>query len=282
MSPHDLTVKLFLQLAVILVVCRVRVRAGVRAARGGGGAPGAGGVSPGRARFHAALGLVVVVLGAACTPMGHGGHHARTSTVTMVGTGSVSAAPDMAEITSGVVTQAPTAAQALAANSQAMERLLQALGTLGIATRDIQTTNINVSPVRRQGRDGQPPEITGYEVTNQVRVKVRDLPSLGRVLDQQVGQGANLVHGIQYGRQEPVPLQDEARRRAMADARRKAELYAAAVSLKVGRVVAVQEAGAPTPRPEMAPRVMVSAAVPVAPGEQEIQASVTVTFTLEP
>ena len=233
-------------------------------------------------RFPAALGLAVIALGAAaCAPMGHGGHHAGTSTVTVAGTGTVSAAPDMAEITSGVVTQAPTAAQALAANSQAMERLLQALGTLGIATRDIQTTNISVSPLRRQGRDGQPPEITGYEVTNQVRVKVRDLSILGRVLDQQVGQGANLVHGIQFGRQEPEPLRDEARRRAMADARRKAELYAGAASLRVGRVVAVQEAGAPSPRAEMAPR-MTMAAVPVAPGEQEIQASVTVTFTLEP
>jgi hypothetical protein len=188
----------------------------------------------------------------------------------------------MAEITTGVVTQAPAAAQALAANRHAMERLLQALGALGVGARDIQTTNISVSPLRRQGREGQPPEITGYEVTNQVRVKVRDLSRLGRVLDQQVGQGANLVYGIQFGQQEPGPLRDEARKRAMADARRKAELYAAAAALKVGRVVAVQEAGAVSPRPEMAPRVTMSAAVPVAPGEQEIQASVTVTFTLEP
>jgi uncharacterized protein YggE len=227
--------------------------------------------------------LLVVALGAAaCAPMGPGGHPPRIATVTVAGSGTVSAAPDMAEITTGVVTQASTAAQALAANSQAMERLLQALGTLGVAPRDIQTTNISVSPLRRQGRDGQPPEITGYEVTNQVRVKVRDLGSLGRVLDQQVGQGANLVYGIQFGRQEPAPLLDEARKRAMADARRKADLYAAAAGLKVGRVVAVQEAGAASPRPEMSPRVMMSAAVPVAPGEQETQASVTVTFTLDP
>jgi len=232
------------------------------------------------------LALAAALAASACAPMGHGGHHPRTSTVTVAGTGTVSAAPDMAEITTGVVTQAPTAAQALAANSQAMERLLQALGTLDIAARDIQTTNISVSPLRRQGRDGQPPEITGYEVTNQVRVKVRDLSRLGRVLDLSVapgaGPGANLVHGIHFGRQEPAPLLDEARKRAMADARRKAELYAGAASLRVGRVVAVQEAGAASPRPEMAPRVMMSAAVPVAPGEQEIQASVTVTFTLEP
>ena len=231
-------------------------------------------------RLGAAVVMVLALAGSGCAPMG--GHHARTSTVTVAGVGTVSAAPDMAEVTTGVVTQAPTAAQALAANSQAMERLLQALGALGVAPRDIQTTNISVSPLRRQGRDGQPPEITGYEVTNQVRVKVRDLSSLGRVLDQQVGQGANLVYGIQFGRQEPAPLQDEARKRAMADARRKAELYAGAASLKVGRVVAVQEAGAASPRPEMAARVMMSAGVPVAPGEQEIQASVTVTFTLEP
>jgi len=237
-------------------------------------------MSPRRGCSGAAL--VALALGAAaCAPMGPG-HHARASTVTVAGTGTVSAAPDMAEITTGVVTQAPTAAQALAANSQAMGRLLQALGALGIAARDIQTTSINVSPLRRQSRDGPPPEITGYEVTNQVRVKVRDVSRLGRVLDQQVGQGANLVYGIHFGRQEPAPLLDEARKRAMADARRKAELYAAAAALRVGRVVAVQEAGAASPRPEMAPRVAMSAAVPVAPGEQEIQASVTVTFTLEP
>jgi uncharacterized protein YggE len=233
-------------------------------------------------RVSVVLAIATALAGSACAPMGHGGHHPRTSTVTVAGTGTVSAALDMAEITTGVVTQAPTAAPALAANSQAMERLLQALGALGVAARDIQTTNISVSPLRRPGRDGQPPEITGYEVTNQVRVKVRDLSRLGRVLDQQVGQGANLVYGIQFGRQEPAPLLDEARKRAMADAQRKAQLYVAAAALKVGRVVAVQEAGTASPRSEMAPRMAMSAAVPVAPGEQEIQASVTVTFTLEP
>jgi uncharacterized protein len=237
-----------------------------------------------RRRLLAALALAVlaVPLGACARYSGHHGMPHRPSTVTVAGLGTVSVAPDMAEITSGVVTQAPTAAQALTANSQAMERLLQALGGLGIAARDIQTTNISVTPLRRQGREGQSPEITGYEVSNQVRVKVRDLARLGRVLDQQVGQGANLVHGIRFGLQEPAPRLDEARKLAMADARRKAELYAGAAGLKVGRVVAVQEAGAPTPRAEMAPRVAMSTAVPVAPGEQDIQSSVTVTFTLEP
>jgi uncharacterized protein YggE len=228
--------------------------------------------------------LAVVLAGAACAPMpGPDGAPRRPATVTVSGVGTVSAAPDMAEITSGVVTQAPTAAQALAANSQAMEQVLLSLAALGVAARDIQTTNISVSPQRRVVRgEGRPPEIVGYEVTNQVRVKVRDLGQLGRVLDQQVAQGANSVYGIRFGLADPEPMLDEARKRAMADARRRGELYAAAASLTIGRVVAVQEAGAAAPRPEMAARVMTVGAVPVAPGEQEIQASVSVTFSLEP
>jgi hypothetical protein len=228
--------------------------------------------------------LAVALAGSACAPMpGPDGFPRRPATVTVSGVGTVTAAPDMAEITSGVVTQAPTAAQALAANSQAMEQVLRSLTALGVAARDIQTTNISVSPQRRAVRgEGRPPEIVGYEVTNQVRVKVRDLGQLGRVLDQQVAQGANSVYGIRFGLADPAPMLDEARKRAMADARRRADLYAAAASLKIGRVVAVQEAGAAAPRPEMAARVMTSGAVPVAPGEQEIQASVSVTFSLEP
>jgi uncharacterized protein YggE len=228
---------------------------------------------PGRAAA-----LLVALVSSACVAVAPPEGTPRRSTVTVAGVGTVSATADQAEITTGVVTQAATAAQALAANSQAMERLLQALGSLGIASRDIQTINVSVSPQRRPPKEGQPPEIVGYEVTNQVRVKVRDLSRLGRVLDQQVGQGANLVSGINFGVQEPAPLLDEARKRAMADARRKADLYAAGAGLKVGRVLSVREAGVAPP----APRAMMSAAVPVAPGEQEIQASVTVTFTLEP
>jgi hypothetical protein len=235
------------------------------------------------ARLGLAVALLVALAASACVAVApNEGAPRRTSTVTVAGSGTVSGTPDQAEITTGVVTQAATAAQALAANSQAMERLLQSLGNLGIGPRDIQTTNISVAPQRRTPKEGQPPEITGYEVNNEVRVKVRDLARLGQVLDRQVSQGANLVYGIHFGVQEPAPLLDEARKRAMADARRKADLYAAAAGLKVGRVLSVQEAGVAPPQPGPAPRMAMSAAVPVAPGEQEIRATVTVTFTLEP
>ena len=236
----------------------------------------------GAGRLTAALPFALLL--SACAPMaGPDGFPRRPATVTVSGVGTVTAAPDMAEITSGVVTQAPTAAQALGANRQAMEKVLQSLAALGVAARDIQTTNISVSPQRRAVRgEGRPPEIVGYEVTNQVRVKVRDLGRLGRVLDEQVTQGANSLYGIRVGLADPAPQLDEARKRAMADARRRADLYAAAASLQTGRVLAVQEAGAAAPRPEMVGRVMTAGAVPVAPGEQEIQAAVSVTFALEP
>jgi uncharacterized protein len=228
--------------------------------------------------------LALALAMSACGSMaGPAGSPRRPATVTVSGAGTAAAPPDMAEITTGVTTQAPTAAQALAVNTQAMEKLLQSLSALGVAARDVQTTTISVAPQRRPGRgEGRTPEIVGYEVTNQVRVKVRDLGRLGRVLDQQVEQGANSVQGVRFALADPAPLLDEARKRAMADARRRAELYAAAASLKVGRVVSVQEAGTAAPRPEMAPRVMMSAPVPVAPGEQEIQATINVTFSLEP
>lgn len=229
-----------------------------------------------------ALLLTLVLALSACAPMaGPDGVPRRLATVTVAGVGTATAPPDMAEITTGVVTRAATAAQALTQNSQAMERLLQSLGGLGIAARDIQTTSVSVSPQRRPVREGQPTDILAYEVVNQVHVKVRDLPSLGRVLDQQVSQGANSVYGIRFGLIDPTPLLDEARKRAMADARRKADLYAAAAGLKVGRVVSVQEAGAAAPRPEVGARALMSA-VPVAAGEQEIQASISVTYALEP
>jgi uncharacterized protein len=159
-----------------------------------------------------ALLLALALALSACAPMaGPDGGPRRLSTVTVSGVGTVIAPPDMAEITAGVVTRAPTAAQALAQNNQAMAALLQTLAGVGIAARDIQTTNVSVSPQRRPGRDATPTDIVAYEVVSQVHVKVRDLPSLGRVLDQQVAQGANSLSGIRFGLNDPAPLLDEAR-----------------------------------------------------------------------
>lgn len=203
--------------------------------------------------------------------------------ITVVGSGTTAARPDTAEVTAGVVTQAVTAAQALAQNSTGMDRVLKAVAALGIADRDVQTIHFNVVPQRRQGRqEPQPPEIVGYEVSNQVRVKVRDLALLGRLLDTLVGQGANALGGISFSVGEPAPVLDQARMKAMADARRKAEVYARAAGVTLGPLRSIRETTAAIPRlgGEVS-RAMAMSAVPVAPGEEEFQAGVTVTYAIK-
>ena len=232
-----------------------------------------------------ALGTAPAVMAQGPPPMGSGGPpppRRPEPSITVVGSGTASARPDTAEVSTGVVTQAPTAAQALAANNAAMDKVLKAVAALGIADKDVQTTNVSVTPLRRQGRqEAQPPEITGYEVSNQVRVKVRDLRGLGRLLDTLVAQGANSLGGISFSVDDPAPVMDQARTKAMADARRKAEVYAQAAGLRLGAVRSIRESTGGVPRfgGEM-PRMAMSA-VPVAPGEQEFQASITVTYELK-
>jgi uncharacterized protein YggE len=202
--------------------------------------------------------------------------------ITVVGSGSVSGVPDTAEVTAGVVTQAATASQAMSQNSATMEKVLKALTALGIADRDIHTTNVSIVPQRASTQPSRPAPspVIGYEVTNQVRVRVRNLSSLGRLLDTLVSQGANALGGIGFSIADPAPLLEQARSKAIADARQKAQVYATAAGVKVGRVIFIRDTSAGPPRP-MAGRMMAMAAPPVAPGEQEVEVSVSVTYALE-
>ena len=167
-------------------------------------------------------------------------------------------------------------------NSAAMEQVLKALTALGIADRDIHTTNVSIVPLRAPPQTGrqQPPAVVGYEVTNQVRVRVRNLATLGHLLDTLVSQGANALGGIAFAIADPAPLLEQARIKAIADARQKAQVYATAAGVKLGRVLFIRDAAAGVPRP-MAARAMASAAVLIAPGEQELDVSVSVTYALE-
>ena len=203
--------------------------------------------------------------------------------ITVTGTGVVSAVPDTAMVQAGVVTQAASAAMAVSANNAIMETVLRALSALGIAEKDIQTTDFSVTPQYRvANEERRPPEIAGYEVANRVRVTVRDLAQLGIVLDEVIKQGANRLDGIRFSLGEPAPLLDEARTKAMADARRRAGVHAAAANVTVGRVLLIQESppSLPVPRLVTAARTGI-AAVPVAPGEQELSVTVTVTYAIE-
>src|SRR5262245_49293452 len=172
--------------------------------------------------------------------------------VSVIGSAAVSSRPDTADVVAGVVTQAQTAAQALAENTAAMQKVMKTLADLGIAERDVQTVGLSVSPQRAQQRPGSPqPQgvITGYEVTNQVRVRVRNLDVLGRLLDALVTQGANTLGGITFSIADPKPLLQQARGQAITDALQKAQAYAAAAGVKLGRVIAIRDASSGPPRP---------------------------------
>jgi uncharacterized protein YggE len=165
----------------------------------------------------------------------------------ITGHGEVVAAPDTAFVTSGVTSQGLTAKEALDANNADMARLIETLKAAGIEAIDIQTSGFSVSPnyVYSDERDANgyqlPPKIVGYTVYNGVTVVVRDLTSLGAVLDQAVTVGANQISGVTFSVDDPQDLYNEARKRAFADAREKAELYAEAAGVELGALSLVSE-----------------------------------------
>ncbi len=191
--------------------------------------------------------------------------------------------PDMAIINLGVTTEGQTAAAALAENARRMTALTAALRRAGIAERDIQTSNVSVYP-QQQYREGQQPLITGYQANNTVTAKVRNIDNTGRVIDAAVGAGGNTVNGVSFTYQDPDAQLDVARRDAIAEARRRAELYASALNMRVVRIVAVQEGGGyspPMPMPMMARMEGAQdASTPISPGQIETRVSVNVTFEL--
>lgn len=202
-------------------------------------------------------------------------------TITVPGRGTVSRAPDVALVTLGVETQAPGAREALDENNRAMQQLLDTLERQDIPSNRVQTEAFDISPIyHHDPARNAPPRITGYRVSNQVRVKVSKLDRLGDLLDAVVDVGANRIHSIQFDLDQSDEASDEARKKAVEDARRRAELLAEAAGARVGRPLRIEESsGDPPPRPMH--RMMAAAeSVPVAQGEQEIAAELSVTYEL--
>jgi uncharacterized protein YggE len=204
--------------------------------------------------------------------------------VAVQGSGSVTATPDQAHINTGVSIRAENARQALNANNAAMSRLMTALKKAGVKADDIRTSNFSVSPWYKPYVRNRPRVIGGYQASNQVRVKIRDIAKLGGILDAVVTAGSNRVNGVQFSVDKPRELLDQARRKAVADARRRATLYAEVAGAKLGKVLSIDEQGSrlPQPRRVATDSLMKSeASVPVSAGTQEITASVSVRFELE-
>ena len=190
--------------------------------------------------------------------------------------------PDVATLSAGVVTQAADANAAMRANAEQMSRVVAAIRAAGIAERDVQTSGISVHPQYRYA-ENVPPTITGYQASNTVSLKVRDIARLGKVLDTLVAQGANQVNGPSFEVDQPDEAYDEARIAALKKAQARAETYARAMDLRVRRIVSISEGGGfQPPMPMMRAMAMekAQADTPVAPGETTLSVSLDVVFEL--
>jgi uncharacterized protein YggE len=203
--------------------------------------------------------------------------------VVVVGEGKVTVPPDLAQVRSGVTTTAKTVKEAVETNSRTMAAAITSLTESGIAQRDVQTSQFSIQPVYTPPDQHSETKLTGYRVSNQVTAKVRHIDKLGDVLERLVAAGATDVWTVEFLVSDPSRALDEAREAAIADARRKAEVFARAAGVNVGRVVSIEEAGAALPV-AMAPRMQTlggpAPPVPVVTGENTLRAMVTVGFDL--
>jgi hypothetical protein len=199
-------------------------------------------------------------------------------------TGEVTRVPDVAIISAGVVSRSATATGALQDTADRMNRVLAALKRSGVEDRDIQTSNVSLNPEYRYV-ENQPPQLVGYSASNTVTVRFRDIRNSGKILDALVGQGANQINGPSLTVDKPEAALDEARAKAIAMGRARAELYARSLGLRVVRVVSVNESGGnypvPPPVPMYARAEMAQAKTSIEPGEQKLQVNLMLTFELQ-
>lgn len=195
--------------------------------------------------------------------------------------GVVTRVPDQVTVSAGVTSVAGSAEAALAANRTAMTAVVDRLRRAGVADRDIQTNQITLNPQMSED-GGKPPVVTGYAARNAVTVRFREVNRAGAILDALVAAGATDIDGPDFGYADPDAGLDEARARAVAAARARAEVYAKAAGLHVRRIVSIDEQGVSSPGPvPMRPMMLRMAKTPILAGEGERRVTVAVTFELE-
>jgi uncharacterized protein len=206
--------------------------------------------------------------------------------ISVSGEATISVPPDLAQIDAGVASDARTAKDAAEANNAAMGKVLAALKGTGIDEKDFQTSRLSLQPQYAPNKvSSGPNSITGYRASNRVTIKLHDLSKVASVIDTLVAAGANDIGNVGFTVREPSKLLDEAREKAVADARRKAEIYAKAAGVTLGAPLDITEGGAPTPmfRARMAAQApMAIAGTPVAQGEETLSVSVSITWAIKP
>jgi uncharacterized protein len=201
--------------------------------------------------------------------------------ISVTGEATVSVPPDQAQIDGGVTSDAKTAREASDANNAAMGKVLLALKGAGIDEKDYQTSRLSLQPQYAPNRSGPSP-VVGYRASNRVTVKLRDVAKVANIVDVLVGAGANELGGINFMVSQASKLLDDAREKAIADARRKAEIYAKAAGVTLGEPLNISEEGGSGPpvfRSKMAP---MAASAPVAQGEETLSVSVSVSWAIKP
>lgn len=236
--------------------------------------------------------VAALLIGAAALPAPAAGQQGSTITQTIAGTrldvtatGEATRVPDVAIISAGVVTRAPTAAGAIQDAADRMQRVLAALKRAGIADRDIQTGTISLNPEYRYP-ENQAPQLVAYTASNTLTIRFRDIRNSGKILDALVAQGANQINGPNLTIDKPDEALDEARAKAVAIGRARAEQYARSLGLHLARVVSVSENGGyavppPAPPVPMMARAYESAQTKIEPGEQKLQVTLSMTFELQ-
>jgi uncharacterized protein YggE len=200
--------------------------------------------------------------------------------ISVSGEATVSVPPDLALVEGGVTSEAKTAREASDANNAAMGKVLQALKGAGIEAKDVQTSRLSLQPQSAPNRSG-PPAIVGYRASNRVTIRVRDVTKVANVIDTLVAAGANDIGGINFMVSQASKLLDEAREQAVADARRKAEIYAKAAGVTLGAPLSISEEGPPGPMPFRKMAAGMAAAAPVAQGEETLAVTVSVSWAIK-
>jgi len=239
--------------------------------------------------FHAAA-LSALILagsaaGASAQTAGASDAAFRATTLNLSAYGETRAAPHMATISLGVQNVAPTAADAIRQNAAKMTQVIAALRKAGIPEKDIQTSNLSVSP-QYVYQENLPPRLTGYQVSNQVTVTSHDMSRVGQLVDATVNAGADTVGGVSFGLTDSTAAENDARVKAVQALQAKADLYARATGYHVGRLVSLNEGSsyaAPPPAPPM-PMMMAKAerdySTPVSAGETRVRVDVSAVYEL--
>jgi uncharacterized protein YggE len=242
-----------------------------------------------KALFRAAAIGALIIAGSAGTALAQTAPTAAADTIfnattlSLTAYGEVRQRPDMATISLGVQTEAPTAAEAMRLNAARMTQVIAALKRGGVEDRDLQTSGLSLNP-QYVYQENLPPRLTGYQASNQVTITVRDLTRLGQVVDAAVNAGASNVGGIGFGLQNSDAAEDAARLDAVKALQAKADLYARATGYRVARLVTLSEGGGyspPSPMPVFAMREAAKAdSTPVEAGELKVRIDINATFEL--